>query len=61
MHLCSNGLSEFSVLRNERALPDAVYARDNFASSIVIDATSVKSLAPGQNVEDDIINFSLSW
>ena len=61
MHLCSNGLSEFSELRKKCALPDAVYAKNNFASSIVIDATSVKSLAPCKNVEDDVMNFCLSW
>ena len=61
MHLRSNSLSGFSELRKERALTDAVYAKDNFASAIVIDATSVKSLAPCENMDDDIMNFCLSW
>ena len=61
LHSCSNGLSEFSELRKKSVFSDAVHARDNLASRTVIDATSVRSLAPGQNVTEDVMDFCLSW
>ena len=61
LHSCSNGLSESSELRKKSVLPDTVYVRENLARRTVIDATSVRSLAPGQHVTEDVMDFCLSW
>ena len=61
LHSCSDGLSEFSELRKKSVFPDAVYVKENLVRRTVIDATSVRSLAPGQNVTEDVMDFCLSW
>ena len=61
LHSCSDGLSEFSELRKKSVFPDAVYVKENLVRRTVIDATSVRSLAPGQNLTEDVMDFCLSW
>ena len=40
---------------------DAVYAQNNFAPSIIIDANSVKSVSPGCDMDNDMMDFGLAW
>ena len=62
LHCSSNGLTEFSYHGDRTGVSaDAVYERNNLASSIIIDDASVRSLAPGNVMDSDVLNFCLSW
>ena len=61
LHWSSEGLSEFSHHSGTDSLNDAVYGRNNIASSIIIDEKSVSSVTPGHDMDDDMMNFCLSW
>ena len=59
-HSCV-GLTEFSHYMGTEGLNDAVYGRNNIASSIIIDGNSVGSVTPGREMDDNIMDFCLSW
>ena len=60
-HRSSDGLVEFSHHSGADGLNDAVYGRNNIASSIIIDEKSVSCVTPGRDMDDDMTNFCLSW
>ena len=55
-HSCV-GLTEFSHYTGTEGLNDAVYGRNDIASSIIIDGNSVSSVTPGREMDDNIIIF----
>jgi len=61
LHSSCEGLAEFSHHSGTDDLHDATYGKDNIASSIIIDEVSVCSVSPGHDMDDDMINFCLSW
>ena len=61
LHWSCEGLSEFNHHSGTDGLNDAVYGRNNIASSIIIDEESVSSVVPGHDMNDDMMNFCLSW
>ena len=61
LHQCCVGLPEFSHYMGREGLNDAVYGTNNIASFIVIDGNSVSSVTPGHQMDDNIMNFCLSW
>ena len=61
LHCSCDGLTEFSYHRVSTGLSDAMYNRRNLAFSIIIDAASVRSLAPGNVMDSDVLNFCLPW
>ena len=61
LHQSCSGLPEFSRCSGPDGLNDAAYGRNDIASSIIIDGSSVSSVAPGQDMDDNIMNFCLSW
>lgn len=61
LHWSCEGLAEFSHHSGKDGLNDAVYGRNNIASSIIIDEKSVSSVTPGHDMDDDMMNFCLSW
>ena len=52
---------EFSHYAGTEGLNDAVCGRNDIASSIIIDGNSVSSVTPGREMDDNIMNFCLSW
>ena len=61
LHQSSSDLPEFSHYTGQDGLNDAVYGKNDIASSIIIDGNSVSSVTPGSDMDDNIINFCLSW
>lgn len=61
LHQSCFGLPEFSHNTGPDGLNDAVYGRNDIASSIIIDGSSVSSVTPGRDMDDNIMNFCLSW
>ena len=61
LHCSCEGLSEFSHYSGTEGLNNAVYGRNNIASSIIIDENSISSVTPGHDMDDDMMNFCLSW
>ena len=61
LHCSSEGLVEFNHHSGTDGLNDAVYGRNNIASSIIIVEKSVSSVTPGHDMDDDMMNFCLSW
>lgn len=54
-------LEQFSNHLQDDDIHDAVYRQNNFAPSIIVDETSVRSLSPGCNMDEDVMDFGLSW
>ena len=61
LHHSCVGLTEFSHYMGTEGLNDTVYGRNNIASSIIIDGNSVGSVTPGHEMDDNIMDFCLSW
>ena len=61
LHLSCEGLTELSHCSGTDSLHDAACGRDNIASSVIIDEASVSSVGPGHFIDDDMMNFCLSW
>ena len=61
LHQSCSGLHEFSCCSGPDGLNDAAYGRNDIASSIIIDGSSVSSVTPGHDMDDNIMNFCLSW
>ena len=61
LHQSCSGLPEFSRCSGPDGLNDAAYGRNDIASSIIIDGSSVSSVTPGHDMDDNIMNFCLSW
>jgi len=61
LHCSCVGLPEFSHCTGTEGLNDAVYGTNDIASSIIIDENSISSVVPGHEMDDNIMNFCLSW
>ena len=61
LHHACVGLTTFSHYMGTEGLNDAVYGKNNIASSITIDGNSVGSVTPGREMDDNIMDFCLSW
>ena len=61
LHRSCVGLPEFSHCTGTEGLIDAVYGTNNITSSIIIDENSISSVIPGREMDDNIMNFCLSW
>lgn len=61
LHSSCEGLDEFNHHSRTDGLNDAVHGTNNVASSIIIDEKSVSSVTPGHDLDDDMMNFCLSW
>ena len=46
---------------NEEACHDVVYSNNMKTSPIVITTESIKSLSPGESMDEDVFNFCLKW
>ena len=57
---CTNLKDFFNHLQDDD-IHDAVYAQNNFAPSIIIDAKSVKLVSPGCDMDNDMMDFGLAW
>ena len=61
LHQSCNGLVEFSHHSGISDVHDTVYEKGCMTPSIVISNKSVGSLRPGCEMDDNIVNFCLSW
>ena len=61
LHSSCEGLDEFNHHSRTDGLNDTVHGTNNVASSIIIDKKSVSSVTPGHDLDDDMMNFCLSW
>jgi hypothetical protein len=61
LHWSCECLSEFNHHSGTASLNDAVSGTNKRASTISIDGKSVSSLTPGHDMDDDMMNFCLSW
>ena len=53
--------SEGAIDRVDKCHEIERYGKDNIASSIIIDEKFVSSVTPGHDMDDDMMNFCLSW
>ena len=61
LHSSCTDLEEFLNHLQDDDIHDAVYGQNNFAPSIIVDETSLRSLSPGCNMDNDMMDFGLSW
>ena len=61
LHSSCTNLKDFSNHLQDDDIHDAVYAQNNFAPSIIIDANSVKSVSPGCDMDNDMMDLGLAW
>lgn len=61
LHTCSQGLNELDSLGDQELVHDVIYGKKNLTESTVINASSVSSLAPGNNIDDNVFDFCLTW
>jgi hypothetical protein len=61
LHTCSEGLTELGSLRDRGLIHDGMYMKNNLTESTVINASSVKSTSPGDNIDGNVLDFCLSW
>ena len=61
LHCSSEGLAEFNHHLGKEGLNDAVHGSNNIASSIIIGEESVSSVIPGHYMDNDMMNFCVSW
>ncbi len=61
LHWSCKGLAEFSHHSGTDDFHDAVYGTNNISSSIIIDKKSFSSVTPGYDMDDDMMDFWLSW
>ena len=61
LHSCCTDLKEFYNHAKDNDVPDSVYGQNHFAPCIIIDETSIRSARPGCKMDNDMIDFRLSW
>ena len=61
LHYSCIGLPEVSHYMGTESLNDAVYRTNDIASSIIVDGSSVSCVTSGLEMDDNIMNFCLSW
>lgn len=61
LHTCSQGLTELGGLGHQELVHDVMYGKKNLAESTVINAASLSSLAPGNNIDAPVFDFCLTW
>ena len=61
LHQSCVGLLEFSHCMEPECLNDAVHGTNDVALSAITDGNSISSVTPGREVDDNIINFCVSW
>ena len=61
LHSCCTDLKEFCNESEGNDIPDSFYGQNHFAASIIVDETSIKSVRPGYNMDNDMMDFGLSW
>jgi hypothetical protein len=58
---CGEGLKELNEHHINGVRHDAIFAKSMEVDSIIITTTSVRSLSPGLDIDEDIMNFCLKW
>ena len=61
LHFSCTSLKWFSNHPQDNDIHYAVYVQNNFAPSIIMDAKSVKSVSPGCDMDNDMMDFGLAW
>ena len=61
LHHSCVGLLEFSHHMGTEGLNDTACGTSNVAPSVIIDGKSISSVTPGHEMDDNIMNFCLSW
>ena len=61
LHSSCKDVKEFSNNLRDNNIHDDVYAQNDFAPLIIIDAKSVKSVSPGCDIDNDMMDFGLTW
>ena len=61
LHSCCTDLKEFCNEPEGNDIPDSFYGQNHFAPSIIIDETSIKSVRNGYNMDNNMMDFGLSW
>ena len=61
LHSSCTDLKEFSNHLQDDSIHDAVYAQNNFAPSIIVDAKNVKSVSLECDIDNYMMDFGLSW
>jgi hypothetical protein len=58
---CSSGLIELGRQLDDRANDNIIFPKTTVTDSVVITTTSVRSLSPGVDINEDVMNFCLKW
>ena len=58
---CSSGLIELGGQLGDRAHDDVIFQKSTATDTVVITTTSVRSLSPGVDINEDVMNFCLKW
>ena len=59
--LCSDGLIDLNGHHSDRVRHEVIFTRNTLTDPVIITATSVRSLSPGVDINEDVINFCLEW
>ena len=58
---CSSGLIELGGQLGDRAHDDVIFQKSTATDTVVITTTSVRSLSPRVDINEDVMNFCLKW
>ena len=61
LHSCCTDLKEFYNYTEDNDVPNSVYGQNHFAPCIIIDETSIRSARPRCKMDNDKVDFGLSW
>jgi len=58
---CSHGLIELGGQLGDQVRDDVIFPKTTVTDTVVITTTSVRSLSPGVDINEDVMNFCLKW
>ena len=58
---CCDGLSHLGKHHEQSNMHDAVFTPSLYCKPMVITTSSLNTLRPGQDIDEDVLNFCLNW
>ena len=58
---CSHGLIELGGQLHGQVHDDVIFPKTTVTDTVVITTTSIRSLSPGVDINEDTVNFFLKW
>jgi hypothetical protein len=58
---CSHDLIKLGGQLGDQVRDDVIFPKTTVTDTVVITTTSVRSLSPGVDINEDVMNFCLKW